>query len=149
MKSLIEAALGNRVFPNLLMVALLLAGAVAMTDLTVRNFPDIDTGTIRVSVAFPGATPQEVSEGIIQPIENAIRSIGGVRRIEARASQGLGVVTVSARRGSDIRSVRDDVETAVNGIAVFPDTAEAPTIVRVEPRELASSSWPAISTPRC
>src|SRR6056297_18801 len=133
----IEAALRNRVLPNLLMVALLLAGVFAMTNLTVKNFPDINTGTISISVAYPGATPQEVSAGVVQPIENAIRSIEGIRRIDATASQNTGTVTVATLRSADVARVRDDIETEVQGITVFPDGAESPTIVEVEPQELA------------
>lgn len=137
MRRLIEAALRNRVLPNLLMVGLLLAGGFAMTNLTVKNFPDINTGTVRISVPFPGATPQEVSDGVVQPIENAIRSIDGIRRIDASAMQGAGVVTVSTLRSADVDTVRDDIETEVEGITIFPEAAESPTIVEVEPRELA------------
>src|SRR6056297_4092595 len=98
----IEAALRSRVLPNLLMVALLLAGVFAMTNLTVKNFPDINTGTISISVAYPGATPQEVSAGVVQPIENAIRSIEGIRRIDATASQNTGTVTVATLRSANV-----------------------------------------------
>jgi multidrug efflux pump subunit AcrB len=137
MKHPIELALRNRVLPNLLMVALLLAGVFAMTNLTVKNFPEINTGTIGVSVTYPGATPQEVSDGVVQPIENAIRSIEGIRRIDATASQNVGTVTVSVLRSANVAAVRDDIETEVQGITVFPDEAESPTIVEVEPQELA------------
>ncbi len=133
----IELALRNRVLPNLLMAALLLAGVFAMTNLTVKSFPEINTGTVRITVAYPGATPQEVSDGVVQPIENAIRSIEGIRRIDAQASQDLGAVTVSVLRSANVETVRDDIETEVEGITVFPDGAETPIIVEVEPKELA------------
>lgn len=137
MSRLIEAALRNRVLPNLLMVGLLVAGAFAIANLTVRTFPEIDTGTVRVTVPYPGATPQEVSDGVVQPVENEIRSIEGIRRIDARAMQGSGIVTVSALRSADVGKLQDDIETAVEGITIFPDAAERPTIVEVEPQELA------------
>jgi multidrug efflux pump subunit AcrB len=136
-KALIEGALRNRVLPNLILVGLLLSGIFAMTNLTVKNFPDISTGAVSITVPYPGATPQEVSDGVVQPVENAIRSIEGIRRIEARATQGVGSITVQTLRSADVSQVRDDIETAVQGITIFPDTAEAPTITEVEPRELA------------
>lgn len=137
MMRLIEAVLGNRVLPNLLMVGLLLSGGFAMSNLTVRNFPEINTGAVQISVAYPGATPQEVSDGVVEPIENAIRAIEGIRRIDARAMQNSGVVTVSALRSADVRVLQDDIETEVQGITIFPQAAETPIITEVEPRELA------------
>ena len=137
MKGLIEGVLRNRVLPNLILVGLLLSGVFAMTNLTVKSFPDISTGAISITIAYPGATPQEVSDGVVQPVENAIRSIEGIRRIEARATQGLGSVTVNTLRSAEVGVVRDDIETAVQGIAIFPDAAETPTITEVEPQELA------------
>jgi len=137
MSGMIEAAIRNRVFPNLLMIALLLAGSFAIGNLTVKNFPDINTGTVRITVPYPGATPREVSDGVVQPVENAIRSIEGIRRIDARALQGSAAVTVSALRSADIQNLKDDIKTAVDGITIFPDAAETPTITEVEPQELA------------
>ena len=137
MTRLIEAVLRNRVLPNLLMVALLLSGGFAMSNLTVRNFPEIATGAVSISVAYPGATPQEVSDGVVEPIENAIRAIEGIRRIDARAMQNSGVVTVSALRSADVRVLQNDIETEVQGITIFPEAAETPIITEVEPQELA------------
>ncbi|MFA8385724.1 MAG: efflux RND transporter permease subunit [Pelagibaca sp.] len=137
MTRLIEAVLGNRVLPNLLMVGLLLSGGFAISNLTVRNFPEINTGAVQISVAYPGATPQEVSDGVVEPIENAIRAIEGIRRIDARALQNSGVVTVSALRSADVGVLQDDIETEVQGITIFPQAAETPIITEVEPKELA------------
>ncbi len=137
MTGLIEGALRNRVLPNLILVGLLLSGVFAMFNLTVKNFPDISTGAVSITVPYPGATPQEASDGVVQPVENAIRSIEGIRRIDARATQGLGSITVSTLRSADVGQVQDDIETAVEGITIFPDAAETPTITEVEPQELA------------
>ncbi|MEL6565109.1 MAG: efflux RND transporter permease subunit [Pseudomonadota bacterium] len=137
MRRLISAALGNRVFPNLLMITLLFAGAFAVTNLTIKNFPEITTGAVSVTVAFPGASPQEVNDGIIEPIENEIRSLDGVRKITGTAQQSVATVTVDILRSADVAAVRDDIETAIAGITVFPSGAEDPIIVEVEAPELA------------
>lgn len=133
----IKAAIDNRVLPNLLMITLVIAGMFGLANLTIKNFPEIATGTISVSVVFPGASPQEVAEGIVQPIENEVRALDGVRQITGTARQGVGTVTIDTLRGADIVRVRNDVETAVAGITVFPDDAEEATVIEVEPTELA------------
>jgi len=134
---LIRAAIENRVFPNLLMLSLIAIGLFGLSNLTVKNFPEIATGAVSVTVPFPGASPQDVADGIIKPIENEIRALEGVRKITGSAQQSVGVVTVDLVRGADVGDVRDDIETSVAGITTFPEGAEDPVIVEVEPQELA------------
>ncbi len=133
----IHAALANRVLPNLLMIAAIIAGVFGLSNLTIKNFPEISTGAVSITVNFPGASPQEVADGVIEPIENEIRALEGVRQITGIARQSVGTITVDILRGADIGSVRDDVETAVAGITVFPQDAEEPTVIEVDPQELA------------
>lgn len=138
MSGIIRWFLANRVAPNLLMIALLLAGALAMFTLTVRQFPEIATGTVQVTVVLPGATPQEVASSIVEPIENGVEGLEGVRRVRATASLGTAVVTIDTVRGADVRAVLDDVETEVERITVFPERAERPRVIELEPDELAA-----------
>ena len=138
MSGVIRWFLGNRVAPNLLMVALLLAGALAMVSITVRQFPEIATGTVQVIVALPGGTPQEIARSIVEPIENGVEGLEGVRRVRSTASLGLATVTVDTERGADVAEVLDDVETEVERITVFPERAEDPRTIELEPDELAA-----------
>ncbi|MGR3435347.1 MAG: efflux RND transporter permease subunit, partial [Shimia sp.] len=137
MNRLIEGALATRVFPNLLMVALLVAGLFSLGAITVKNFPEISTGVVQVQVIYPGATPQEVSDAILEPIENKIRSTKGIRKITATAGSSVGTVIVSLTRGTDVREALDDIQNDVDEITIFPDGAEEPRVTEVEPAELA------------
>jgi multidrug efflux pump subunit AcrB len=137
MASLIRWFLRNRVAANLAMVALVFAGITAALSLTVRTFPEIDTGVVSVTVPYPGATPAEVATSILVPIEERITGLAGIRSIDATASRGLGSVTVQLTRAADIRSVKDDIDAAVGRITTFPDAAEDPQVTEVEPTEVA------------
>ena len=138
MSGVIRWFMASRVAPNLLMLALLLAGALAMFTITVKQFPEIATGTVQVTIALPGATPQEVLSSVVEPVENGVEGLEGVRRVRATASLGVGVVTIDTVRGADVRQVLDDVETEVERITVFPERAERPRVVELEPDELAA-----------
>lgn len=137
MTRLIAAALGTRVFPNLLMVGMIVAGLFSLQAITVKNFPEISTGTVQITVVYPGATPQEVSDTIVEPIENKIRSIKGIRKITATANQGVASISVALRRGTPVREAIDDIETGVDEITIFPADAQEPRITEVDPDELA------------
>lgn len=137
MNGLIKRIAANPVFSNLLMVGLVLAGIASVFSITVKNFPEINLGAVQVSVVYPGATPQEVADNIIVPIEGRVRAIDGIRRITGTAEQGIAVVTVSLERSADVRVVLDDIRTAVGEITVFPSGSDTPVIAELEAPELA------------
>ena len=102
----------NPVASNLVMVILLVGGLLAALGLTAQVFPTIDPGTVTISVAYPGATPSEVEEGITRRVEEAVFGIDGVDRVISRASENLGSVTLELKDFVDTDKVRDDAEAS-------------------------------------
>ncbi len=137
MTSLILASLGNRVAANLLMLALVVGGIAAALNLTVRTFPEIATTAISVTIDYPGATPTEVADAILTPVEEELQGLEGVRELSATATQGTGTVTAELYDGADVTEVKDDIETRLARVATFPDAAQSPRVAEVEPTELA------------
>ncbi len=137
MKGLIRSAAANPVFANLLMVGLILAGIASVFSITVKNFPEINLGAVQISVVYPGATPSEVTDTIILPIEGKVRAIDGVRRLSAEARAGIATITATLDRGVSVPIVLDDVKSAVGEITVFPSGSETPVVSEVEAPELA------------
>lgn len=138
MTRLIRAAISNRVLPNILMVLILAAGAVSITTLTVRVFPEISLGTLSVSVAFPGAAPADALAGIVEPVEDALEGVAGIREISATARANGATVIAELDRGASVDDVLREVETRVGAITTFPEEAEDPRISEVEPEERAA-----------
>jgi multidrug efflux pump subunit AcrB len=123
----------NPVAGNLLMVILLVGGLLSALALTAQVFPTIDPGTVTISVAYPGATPTEVEEGITRRVEEAVFGIDGIDRVISRASENLGSVTLELKDFVDADKVRDDAEAAVQQLIDFPpEDAEQAKIVRAE-----------------
>lgn len=137
MNWLIRRVFETGVFANLLLVGLVAAGLLSLATLTVKNFPDLSTGTISITVTYPGATAQDVSDSVVEPIESAIRSIEGIRKITATASEGQARIIADLTRGADPETVKDDIQTEVRSLTSLPQSAEEPVIVEVEPEELA------------
>jgi multidrug efflux pump subunit AcrB len=123
----------NPVAANLLMIILLVGGFLSVIGLTAQVFPTLDTGTVTISVAYPGATPTEVEEGITRRVEEAVFGIDGVDRVISRASENLGSVTLELKDFVDADKVRDDAEAAVQQLIDFPpEDAEQPKVVRAD-----------------
>ncbi|MEO1039554.1 MAG: efflux RND transporter permease subunit [Pseudomonadota bacterium] len=125
---------GNAVTANLLMLFMLIGGLAVAGRMQAEAFPEIDPGTITVTVAYRGATPEEVEDAITRRVEEAVIGIDGVDRVRSSASEGAGVVTLELKDFVDSQLIKDDVEAAVDSLVDFPPAeAEQPRIVIVEP----------------
>ena len=118
----------NHVATNLLMFALLFAGALSLMSVTIEVFPEIDTDTVTVTVPYLGATPAEAEEGVCVRVEEAIVSIEGIERIRSIAQEGAGVVIAELEENADDRKVLDDIKAAVDRIETFPAETEKPIV---------------------
>lgn len=118
----------NPVAANLLMLWIMVAGVKAVFDITKEVFPSFTSETITISVPYPGSSPEEVEQGIIIKIEEAIQDIVGVEEIAAEASEGGGVVTVTIETGEDLSAIINKIKVRVDGIASFPAEAEPAVI---------------------
>ncbi|MDC0160185.1 efflux RND transporter permease subunit [Gemmatimonadales bacterium] len=124
----------NRVTANLLMLFILVAGAFGAISLRKQVFPEFSPELINISVAYPGASPIEVEEAIVVPIEAAMEAIDEVDEVNATASQNLAVVTAEIRSGSNKQQVLDEVKSAIDRIRTFPVQIERPVVNLASPR---------------
>jgi len=82
----------NSVAANLMMVVILVGGGLGASRIKQEVFPAFDLDLIRITVAYPGASPEEVEQGIVLAIEEAVRGVDGVKRVTSGASEGGGAV---------------------------------------------------------
>ncbi|MCY4057758.1 MAG: efflux RND transporter permease subunit, partial [Gammaproteobacteria bacterium] len=123
----------NPVAANLIMTLMLVGGLLAGMRLTAQIFPTVAPGMVLVTVAYPGATPTEVEEGITRRVEEAVSGIDGVARVTSKAAENVGTVTIELKDFVDSKKVRDDVEAAVDRLADFPpEEAEQAEVVAAE-----------------
>ncbi|GAB5348248.1 efflux RND transporter permease subunit [Alteriqipengyuania sp. 357] len=126
----------NGVASNLLLLLMLVAGYFSYTSIVQEVFPESSLDTISVSVTYPGATPEEIEESIVQKIEEAVEAIEGVKKISSTASEGGGVVNVELELGADIARALDEVKSEVDQIQTFPDEAEEPDVRELTTRQV-------------
>ena len=119
---------GNGVAANLLMLAILAAGLVSLTGLEREAWPDVPFYMIEVSVAYPGANPEEIEESIVIKIEDQVSGLEDVNTVRSVAAPGMASVRVEMNSGVDMDQALDDVESAVARIQTFPANAERPEI---------------------
>lgn len=124
MNGLIKWMTENSVAANLLMLLLMVGGLYSALDMKQEVFPEFDPDSISISVSYPGASPEDVEQGVLLPIENAVSGLEGVDEMTSRASEGSGSVTLELLDDADIDEVLEEADSAVRGISTFPDDAE-------------------------
>jgi len=128
MQKIIKWFSENHVTANLLMLLVLLAGFTTWFKIKKEVFPNVSLDAVIIQVPFPNATPEEVEDGVILPIEDAIADVNGIKRVTATAMQSMGAVTVEVANGYDVREVMSDLKTQVDAITNLPEHAEKPRL---------------------
>jgi multidrug efflux pump subunit AcrB len=117
---------------NLLMMIIIAVGLASAFSLQRAMFPAIEIEVIIVSVPYPGAAPEEVEQGVILKIEEAINDVDGIKRVESDAYESLGRIMIQPQDGVDLASLLDDVKNRIDAIQQFPEEAEKPIISQPE-----------------
>ncbi len=139
MNGAIKWMAGNHVAANLLMMLFIVGGLVLGITIKQEVFPEVTLDSVRISVTYPGAGPDEVEEGIILQIEENISGIDGLKEIKSLAVEGNGLVTAIVEDGVDTDRFLQDVKAEVDRIITFPEDSEKPVITKVlNRREVAS-----------
>ena len=100
-------------------------------------FPQFELGIVEVDVQYPGASPEEVEKGILQPVEEAVRGVQGIREMTSTAREGSGRVRLELVSGLDRSKAFQDIDQAVNRIRTFPEDTEEPEVsMQVQQRDV-------------
>ena len=138
MRSVLRWAVLNSPAMNTFMIATLIVGGFSLWSLRREVFPEFDLEIVLVTVAYPGASPAEVEEGICQKVEESVRSVNGIKKITGVAQEGAGNVVIELEASvPDVQRVLNEIRSEVDRIPSFPDLAEDPEVKQITLREAA------------
>ncbi|MBL8616010.1 MAG: efflux RND transporter permease subunit [Deltaproteobacteria bacterium] len=118
----------NSVAANLVMFVIFVGGLLGLSNMKQEVFPEFTPEIVNVTVPYPGASPEEVEQGIVLAVEEAVRGVDDVKRITASANEGVGTVTVELNNGANLDRALNDVKASVDRISTFPEDAEQPIV---------------------
>lgn len=127
-KSPIQWMVNHPVAANLMMVFLLIGGFLALQRMQKEVFPNLTEDIVMVTVAYPGASPEEVEQGIVLAVEEAVRGLDGVYQVRSKASEGMATVEIELLEGQNLQKLGQDVQSEVDRIITFPLDAEEPQV---------------------
>ena len=131
MRKLITFFVNRPVWGNAFIFVVIIFGIFALSNTKKSFFPELDPNTIVVSVFYPGASPNEMEEGVTIKIEQAVKGIAAIDEINSTSSENMATVNIKAYQDADMDQLLSDVENAINSINSFPEGAEKPIIKRL------------------
>ena len=118
----------HRVAANLLMVIMIVAGAIGVDRLKTQFFPTFELDIITVSIAWPGATAEDVQEGLTIPIENAIEELAIIESIDATSQFGSSSFRIELVEGINLSQALDEISQRIDQNLTLPEGAEDPMV---------------------
>jgi hydrophobe/amphiphile efflux-1 (HAE1) family protein len=129
-----DVCIRRSVLAWMIMASTILFGLVSATRIGVSQMPDVDSPNVTVSLSWPGAAPEEVERGIIEPLEQALAQVEGVQRIDASARVGSARLTAAFAIGRNIDLALQDVQAKVSQAQrQLPKDVQQPTISKSNP----------------
>jgi multidrug efflux pump subunit AcrB len=113
------------------------AGILALANMRSSLFPERESKNINISVVYPGASPEEIEKGVIQKIEDNLKSVLGLDRYQSVSQENAGSVSIEVLEGYDTDEVLQDVKNAVERIVSFPVGMEPPVVSKRPVQEIA------------
>nr|WP_321439960.1 efflux RND transporter permease subunit [uncultured Hyphomonas sp.] len=134
MKGIVAWFARNAVAANLLMIVCFVGGIFGYTAMEREMFPIGTFNGATVSMAWPGASPQDIEEQIVTRIEEAVADLDGIKRITSTSSEGFGSVNIEGQNDIDMMEFLDEVKLRVDQINNLPQAAFQPQVRRWEQR---------------
>jgi multidrug efflux pump subunit AcrB len=135
-RGLIATFARHPVAGNLLMWAMILFGIWGLSNLSRQVLPDFSIDAIRITVLWPGASPEDVETSVLAAIEPEVRFLDKVDKVNSVATEGRGEITIDFEDGVNISKALTDVQAAVSRITTFPTDMERPVVSQVKNADL-------------
>ncbi|CAG5080303.1 efflux RND transporter permease subunit [Parvicella tangerina] len=138
MRKFISFFIKYPIWANAIIIVTALAGVINLLTLNHSFFPELDPNKITITVAYPGASPVEIEEGITTRIEESLIGLEGIKEISSKSKENISSITIETEEKVDINVLAQEVKNAVDGINSFPAGAERPIVVAQKVRGMGN-----------
>ncbi|MFD0863766.1 efflux RND transporter permease subunit [Sungkyunkwania multivorans] len=132
MRKLIAYFIKYHVAVNVVILAFLIFGLIGALSLRSSFFPLVDSKIININITYPGASPQEIEEGVVLKIEDNLKGLPGIDRVTSSSSENSGTITVEIENGENIDFMLLEVKNAVDRVPSYPTGMEPLVVAKRE-----------------
>ncbi len=138
MRAIVTFFVRYPIWANAIIAVVMIVGALSyLYGIKKSFFPESPPRRISINVVFPGASPEEVEEGVTVKIEEAVKGIVGIDEITSKSSENLADITILTSSKYDLDEITTEVKNAVDQISSFPLGAENPRVVKQKSTTIA------------
>jgi hydrophobe/amphiphile efflux-1 (HAE1) family protein len=131
-----EVCIRKPVLAWMLMAATIVFGGVALSRIGISQFPDVDFPTISVSVSWEGAAPEVMEHDVVEPLEEAVMQVEGVKSLTSSSRQGSANITIELDISRNVDLALQDVQTKVSQAQNrLPRDIDPPVISKSNPED--------------
>lgn len=118
------------------MLTLVGFGLVALSQLQTDEFPEVQPPIVLTTIIYPGASPEQVEREVLEPIEEAIQSISGVKSINGEARDGFAQIVTQFVYSKDLSEATQDIRDAISTKRQdLPQEMEEPILKKFNPTD--------------
>lgn len=129
--SLYEGSVKRPIMTSLVFLAVVIFGLFSLQKLPIDLYPDIETNTLMVMTAYPGASAADVENNVSRPMENVLNTVSNLKHITSDSRENISVITMEFEFGEDIDVLTNDVRDKLEMVkSSLPDEAETPIIFK-------------------
>ncbi|MBT0585312.1 efflux RND transporter permease subunit [Alteromonas oceanisediminis] len=124
-----DTSVKRPVFASVINLLLIVFGLVAVSLLSLREYPDIDPPIVSIETRYPGASANIVETRITQILEDRISGIEGIKNVTSTSSNGRSSINIEFTLSRDIDAASNDVRERVSrALNNLPDQADPPEV---------------------
>ncbi|MEQ9411339.1 MAG: efflux RND transporter permease subunit [Fuerstiella sp.] len=125
----------NAVLVNMLMLVILASGVIFAITLQREMFPESRPDKLMVSAVYPGVQPEDIEKAVTIKIEEAVRALEGIEKVESQIAEGISFTTLTlAQSVDDVDVMLQEIRNEVDSIQDLPDDVEKISLRKVEPQ---------------
>ncbi len=133
--SLPRFSVRNPILVNLLMCVILLTGSLCALTMTREMFPESRPEKLLITTIYPGVSAQEIEKALTIKIEEAVRNVEGIDKIDSTVIESMSVIKLTLVAGlRNVDRVLQEVKAEIDAIDDLPEDAEKTTIKKLEPK---------------
>lgn len=132
MRKIISYFIKYHVAVTVFILAFTVFGIIGLYSLKSSFFPLVESKIITIQIAYPGASPQEIEEGIVLQVEDNLKGLTGVDRVTSTSKENSGTITVEIEKGESIDFMLLEVKNAVDRVPSFPTGMEPLVVAKTE-----------------
>ena len=142
---IVEGSIRQPVTILVAVVLVVLAALIAVRQVPVQLTPDVDDTIVSISTVWPGASPLEVEQSIVEKQEEKLQGVAGVRQMTSSASQGAANVRMEFAPGTDPDAAIREVSDRLRQVSEYPFGVDEPVVEASDPENKDYIAWIVLS----